>query len=317
MKYFKSIIATFILALAICFIPSLKSSAAVFPNISSSEQEGISTNSITLKWTAENCVSYDIEIRGYNDDEYRKVGTTTETSYTIGGLEGGQVYSFRITGNNPDSIYTDSSYFEAKTMIVDPKVKQDSWYHYAKSATIIWDRQSAADGYEVVWYNPKGKAVKKETLQKYDSYNTLRKISNANIYTAKVRAFQTFGGKSYTSNWSEIKVFEQSFIKKGTKLISKGGKKNLKIKWTKQAGATGYDIYVGTSRSKKSFSKVKSVGKNTTSISVSKLKKKSLKKNKYYVYVITKTKHKGKTNKSGLVYCWEVNKNNAYETYVD
>lgn len=74
--------------------------------------------------------------------------------------------------------------------------------------------------------------------------------------------------------------------------------------WTKQEGATGYDVYVST-KPTTGYKRVKSVGKSTYSATISKLSgKKFSSKKKYYVYIVTKKKVGKVTHKSGRLYYW-------------
>lgn len=83
-----------------------------------------------------------------------------------------------------------------------------------------------------------------------------------------------------------------------------GEKGSLSFQWGKVGGASGYDVYIST-KPKKGYKKVKSVGKNTTKLTIRKFKGKKINPKKtYYMYVETKKKNGSKVNKSGRLYYW-------------
>ena len=62
---------------------------------------------------------------------------------------------------------------------------------------------------------------------------------------------------------------------------------------------------------KKGYKKVKSVGKNTTKLTIRKFKGKKINPKKtYYMYVETKKKNGSKVNKSGRLYYWNTKSKN-------
>lgn len=177
-----------------------------------------------------------------------------------------------------------------------------------------WNRSDAIDSYEYKFKNGKGKVVEKGTTTS-DSLDF--KVKNYNVYTFSVRGIQNnVNGKKHYTKWNTIKVFEQSWVK-SAKLINSKGVKKLSVKWTKQSGACGYDVYVATKNSAKSYKKVKSAGKNTTSMTLTKFNKKKLSKNTYYVYVISKTKLGNKICKSGKVYTFIVTSKGFTHGYIN
>ena len=87
-------------------------------------------------------------------------------------------------------------------------------------------------------------------------------------------------------------------------------KGSLSFQWGKIGGASGYDVYIST-KPKKGYKKVKSVGKNTTKLTIRKFKGKKINPKKtYYMYVETKKKNGSKVNKSGRLYYWNTKSKN-------
>ena len=86
--------------------------------------------------------------------------------------------------------------------------------------------------------------------------------------------------------------------------ISKSLDLIVTLKWAKINGATSYDVYVSTSKTK-GYKKVKTVGKSKSSVTIKKFKGKKIKKSKkYYVYVAAAKKVGKKRYDSGRLYYW-------------
>ncbi|MDE7425000.1 MAG: fibronectin type III domain-containing protein [Lachnospiraceae bacterium] len=268
------------------------------------------TSTITVSWQGDaNADSYEVayqETYG-STSEYKVAGQTTGTAYTISGLKSGEVYSIRVTPRNAAGTEAlAGTCYDARTKVSTMKgVKQDTWFHWSLSAEVSWDRQYGADGYEYKWKNPSGKVTKKGKVNYTSLYFS---VKNNNVYQFMVRAYQTIDGKTYYSSWKTIQVFEQPWIKSVAVKTNKKSKKCLKISWYKQKGATGYDVYVSQKKDAKNYKKVKSVGKNKTSISITKFNKKNI-KGTYYVYVVSKVKTSSGTSKSGISYIWQTGQN--------
>lgn len=273
-------------------------------------------NTITIGWQGDaNADSYEVsyqETYGSNS-EYKVAGQTTGTTYTIKGLQSGCKYDIRVTPSNAAGTEASAgTCYNARTKVSTMKgVKQDTWYHWALSAGVSWDRQYGADGYEYKWKNPSGKVTKKGKT----TYTSLSfSIKNNNVYQFMVRPYQIIDGKTYYGTWKTIQVFEQPWVKSVAVKTNKKSKKYLTISWYKQKGATGYDVYVAKKNNPKNYKKVKSVGKNKTSISITKFNKKNI-KGTYYVYVVSKVKTSSGTSKSGVSYIWQTGR--GTEGYVN
>lgn len=266
------------------------------------------TNSITISWEGdENADNYEISYQDNSkpNSSYKVAGETTDTSYTITGLKSGNVYDICVKPRNAMGDEGFTYCYGAKTKISSIRgLKQDTWYHYEKSTSVSWERLYAAGGYEYKWKSPSGKVLKKGTTT---STSMSFKIKNNNVYQFTVRAYQTVNGKKIYTPWKTIQVFEQPWVKSLSVKKTKKGKKYLSIGWYKQTGATGYDVYVAKKNKRNSYKKVKSVGKKTTKISLSKFNGKKI-SGKYYVYIISKVKDKNGTSKSGVTYIWETGK---------
>lgn len=266
-------------------------------------------NSITISWQeykdANNYeISYYQEYEG--DANYKVAGQTANTTYTISGLQSGCCYHIRVIASNATGKIQEG-FCNGVTKVAKIKgLKQDSWVQFANSASaaVSWEKQWGADGYQYKLLDPVGKVKKKG---KITSTVLGLSVKKNNIYQFMIRPYQIIDGKTYYGTWKTIQVFGQPWVKSVTIKKNKKSVNQLKISWYKQKGATGYDIYVSKTNKSKNYKKVKSVGKNKTSITLSKFKKKKI-KGTYYVYVVSKIKTSQGTSKSGITYMWQTGK---------
>ena len=282
-----------------------------FGDVSNLQQTSATKNSITVTWEGQNCSTYNIYYREYSSsdstDKLFKSVDGSATTCTITGLKTGTKYIIEVEGIDSESYSDIDSIYDACTIVDKVKgLKQDTWYHWIEDASVTWERLTAADEYEYIFKNGKGKKVKSG---KTTSCGLSFSVKNNQVFTFQVRPIQKRDKKTVKGAWNTIKVFEQPWITKGSLK-----NKVLSVKWDKQIGAVGYDIYVSTNN--KDYKKVKSVGKSTTSLKIKKFKKKKLTKKKYYVYVVSKTKLDGKVCKSGKVYTFKVDKNGCTDGYI-
>lgn len=144
--------------------------------------------------------------------------------------------------------------------------------------------------YEIELSDSKGKKVKSVNVN-CAGMNYVEKTFNnlaGAIYGVRIRAIRD----DVYGEWSAKK-----YVIKQPRTQARIYQGNLQIKWEKISGATGYDIYISTSRNG-GYKKVASTGKNTTLKTIKKFKNKKLRKKTYYYYVVAKKKVSGKTYKS-------------------
>lgn len=276
--------------------------AYYYESVTDLKQISATKTSISVDWAAPRGAN---RFKVYVSEDYRNyknVGTTSAKNFTITGLKSAKEYNVRVvpvSASGEESSSTKTLY-DAKTL--PDKItgfKQKSWYYFINQLYVEWDQLDAVDGYEVVITNGKGKRLKAPKLSGYSSSFGISKVSNRQIYTLKLRAYTVLNGKKYYSSYSTLRCFTQPQIKS---CVVKG--KKLKISWPKVSGATGYDVYVSTSK-RRGYRKIKSVGKRTSSVTISKFRGKRFNKRKtYYAYVVTKKKVGKKTYNSGKLYYW-------------
>ena len=286
------------------------------PSVSDVKQTDLSTSTITVSWKGDTrAKSYEV---AYKEDknagaEFTVAGQTSTTSYTLEGLKSGCAYSIRVTPIRGDGkTGSESTCWGAKTKIEKIcGLKQDEWYHLAKCAMVSWERGDVEDGFEYMLKGPSGKVIKQEKIEKTGFLKF--DVENNNIYQFSLRAYQNINGTTVYTPWDTIQVFEQPWAKSvSVKKVGKR-KKQLRISWYKQAGATGYEVYVSKTNKASKYRKVASVGKNKTSISLSKFNKKKI-NGTYYVYIVSVSKNDKGTSRSGTTYVWQTGQ--SVESYL-
>ena len=147
------------------------------------------------------------------------------------------------------------------------------------SITLNWSKVSGATGYEVYKYNSSKKKWEKVGSTTKTSY-TVKKLKAGTKYKFKVKAYKTVSKKKYYGSYSsELQTATKTSTPKITSVTT--GSKKANLKWKKVSGATGYEIYMATSKNGK-YSKVKTITKSST-VKYSKTK---LKKNKKYYFKV-------------------------------
>ena len=172
----------------------------------------------------------------------------------------------------------DSSNQQSPTLS-KPTVKVSS--NSYNSNKLSWNKVTGSSGYEVLRATSKTgtyKSVKTITSGSTVSY-TDKSLATGTTYYYKVRAYRTVDKKKVYSSYSSVVSAKPVLKTPSVKLTS--GSKKATIKWEKISGASGYEVYRATSKSRK-YSKIKTITKNSTVSYVNS----SLTKNKTYYYKV-------------------------------
>ena len=148
-----------------------------------------------------------------------------------------------------------------------------------KSITVKWNKTAGATWYEVYKYDTSKKKYIKVKTTSSNQYKVTN-LKTATTYQFKVRAYKTVSGKNYYSSYSSVvKLTTKTTTPKISKVTA--GKKKATVKWGKVTGATGYEIYMSTNKSK-NYSRIKTITNGKTI----KYTKTKLKKGKKYYFKI-------------------------------
>lgn len=156
------------------------------------------------------------------------------------------------------------------------------------SVKLTWTKQTGITGYKVYKYaNSKYTLVKTIAKAATNTY-TISGLKAGTTYTYVVTAYKKVGSVIYESAKGSIKI---ATLPKAPTLTGKAGTKSVVLTWKKITGATGYVVYMSTSKSG-SYKKVSTITKAAT---VKATIKNLTSKKKYYFKIKAYTKAATKT----------------------
>lgn len=295
MKKFLSIL----LALTILASIAVPISVGATGYVSDIKQIKATKNSITIQWSpATDATSYNIyKIHNYTGLE--KIGSTTSTTYTVTGLsntsdlEFSSLRIFPVT-NGEEGKYNYSDIYRSSLRLVPAKGSVSMSYYWSSKNTITFDYPDLKfqDGYEFKIYKTNKKKAVKTITNSRDF-----KLKAGQFYKVKTRSYSLVNSKKLYGAWSSYKYFTSTL--KNIRYTSRT-KHSVKLKWSKpKGGKIKYDIYVTTEYNKNLKKTYKNIKRN--SIKVTKIGKKSLKKNTYYYFYVVPKVKSGKKYKASTI----------------
>jgi uncharacterized repeat protein (TIGR02543 family) len=255
--------------------------------VSNLKAKSIYYNKIVLSWDSVNkATGYEIYRYDDNTQTSELIATVenNQTTYTVKNLDEGAVYRFYVKAfarvEGKENVYGDASDIVlATTMLRKPSIK--SIKASEKQVTINIDGIEGANGYKIYMATSKkgsykyvGKVNNGENLQFVKD-----QLESGKTYYFKVLAYKNVNDILILSGYSDIKSGKTTKTITITQL--KAGNKELTVYWNSVKSASGYEVYIATTKS----------GKYTKAATIKDGKKtdytfKDLKKNKiYYVKV--------------------------------
>ena len=181
-----------------------------------------------------------------------KNGTDYTVSYSSGCKNTGK-YAVKVTFKG--------NYTGSKTLYFYILPGKTSSLNASQSTTSIkatWKSVAGASGYIVTLYNSSGKVVK--TVGTTKTTYTFSKLSAGTVYKVKVTAYKTIDSKKTNSKSYALLT---TATKPGTPTLKvTAGSKKAMLSWNKQTGATGYVVYMATSKNGK-YTKITTLKGNT------------------------------------------------------
>ena len=245
--------------------------------------------SIALKWnTVKGATGYKV-YRLVSKDNYKYLGSTSKPAYNANGLTGSTDYTFKVVAykkiGSKELVGEDAT---ARIMTTPAAVKNLKISARSNaSITMKWSKVNNADGYIVYRYSG-NRAVKIKTItSKSKVVFVSSKLSAGTTYKYRVVAYKK-DGKAIVENAG---TYVSGFTLPATPVVSaKAGVKQAKIAWKRAKGATGYIVYMSTSKrgTYKAVATIRKAG--TTSYT-----KKGLKKGKTYYFKVRAFNKSGKT----------------------
>lgn len=155
---------------------------------------------------------------------------------------------------------------------------------------LTWAKASGVSGYQVYKYDTSTKKYVRLANVTTNSYK-LSKLPSGTAYKFAVRAYKKVSGSYYFGSFSYI----TTATRPGTPTLkATPGSKKVTLSWNKQAGATGYAVYMATSQNGK-YSRIATLNGNSK-ISVTKT---GLTTGRTYYFKVIAYKTVGSTNLYG------------------
>ncbi|BBF43200.1 O-acetylhomoserine sulfhydrylase [Lachnospiraceae bacterium KM106-2] len=152
------------------------------------------------------------------------------------------------------------------------------------SIRLSWTKVPGAYAYRIYRYNPKTNKYSHIATSKSNTY-TNKSLKYGTSYKYKVRAYKTINGVQSFGAYSSVVTTSTKKLTvtkpKKASIRLKAGRRRVTVRWNKISGATGYKVYMATSK-KGTYKLVSTRGKNSYKSYV----KKSLKKGKRYYFKV-------------------------------
>ena len=222
-----------------------KSGKSVFAQVESVTAKAVDYTSIKVSWDkASGATKYQVYYSTSKNSGYKRLKTTTSTSYTWKKPTCGTTYYFKVRAvkveNGKDIYGTYSTPDSAKTKIGKPTAKAVKKNY--NSITVSWNSVAGAQKYEVYWSTSKNSGYKKLKTTTGTSYtHTGRTIGKKYYY--KVRAIR----QNSTSSYSSIVNASTSLGAITDLKARRYGNTGFQLSWNEANGATTYFVYRSTS----------------------------------------------------------------------
>lgn len=242
------------------------------------------TNTVDLSWSpVSGADGYTVQI--LKNGKWVSVGNFVGTSTQISGLLPGSVNYVHIAayassnGKTYIGNYNTAVKIETTVGAINPRVSA-----YANNfVTLTWDKQTAANGYEVFKYDASSKkyVLYKNITNPNTNTCKVTGLASNSKYNFKVRAYQIDDSEKTYAPFGTVVSQYTSIAKSNLNSAKSTSKKKIKASWSKVGGASGYQVMWSTYKNFSKNYKTKSV----TSKYLSKTVTAAQSKKTYYVRV--------------------------------
>lgn len=242
------------------------------------------TNTVDLSWSpVSGADGYTVQI--LKNGKWVSVGIFVGTSAQISGLLPGSVNYVHIAayassnGKTYIGNYNTSVKIETTVGAINPRVSA-----YANNfVTLTWDKQTAANGYEVFKYDASSKkyVLYKNITNPNTNTCKVTGLASNKKYDFKVRAYQIDDSEKTYAPFGAVVSQYTSITKPKLNSAKSTSKKKIKASWSKVGGASGYQVMWSTYKNFSKNYKTKSVKAKYSSKTVTTAQSKKT----YYVRV--------------------------------
>lgn len=248
------------------------------------ELSDVKTTSAELSWPAVDGASgYIAQIQ--KNGKWTNLGTYSDSRTVLNGLMPGSVNNVRIAaytnvnGVNFMGAYSETVKVETAVGAVNLKVSAYS----NNSVTLTWNKQTAANGYEIFKYDASSKkyVLCKNITNPNTNTCTVTGLATNKKYSFKARAYQIDDSEKTYSPFGAVVSQSTSIAKPKLNSAKSTSKKKIKASWSKVGGASGYQVMWSTYKNFSKNYKTKSVKSKYLSKTVTTAQSKKV----YYVRV--------------------------------
>lgn len=240
---------------------------------------------VSFSWKkAEGVSGYSIHRSLSANSGYSQIAEVTTNSFTDNNLYSGKYYYYRVYAFktiNGKKYYSGYSAVRTKTTgyLVNTPQSLKASSQTTSSVKISWKVTSNANGYIVYRSTNKNSGYKaiKTINSQYTTYFVNKKLSKGKTYYYKVYAYRTYKGSKGIGAPASITTSTKPTTPKISS-AKNSAKKTAKVTWKKATGASRYELYFSTK-------KTKGYKKAYTGTKLS-YTKKSLKKGKTYYFKV-------------------------------
>lgn len=242
------------------------------------------TNTVDLSWSpVSGADGYTVQI--LKNGKWVSVGNFVGTSAQISGLLPGSVNYVHVAayassnGKTYIGNYNTAVKIETTVGAINPRVSA-----YANNfITLTWDKQTAANGYEVFKYDASSKkyVLYKNITNPNTNTCKVTGLASNSKYNFKVRAYQIDDSEKTYAPFGAVVSQYTSIAKSNLNSAKSTSKKKIKASWSKVGGASGYQVMWSTYKNFSKNYKTKSV----TSKYLSKTVTAAQSKKTYYVRI--------------------------------
>lgn len=220
------------------------------------------TNTVDLSWSpVSGADGYTVQI--FKNGKWVSVGNFVGTSAQISGLLPGSVNYVHIAayassnGKTYIGNYNTSVKIETTVGAINPRVSA-----YANNfVTLTWNKQTAANGYEVFKYDASSKkyVLYKNITNPNTNTCKVTGLASNKKYNFKVRAYQIDDSEKTYAPFGAVVSQYTSISKPKLNSAKSTSKKKIKASWSKVGGASGYQVMWSTYKNFSKNYKTKSV----------------------------------------------------------
>lgn len=220
------------------------------------------TNTVDLSWSpVSGADGYTVQI--LKNGKWVSVGNFVGTSARISGLLPGSVNYVRIAayassnGKTYIGNYNTAVKIETTVGAINPRISA-----YANNfVTLTWDKQTAANGYEVFKYDASSKkyVLYKNITNPNTNTCKVTGLASNKKYSFKVRAYQIDDSEKTYAPFGTVVSQYTSIAKSNLNSAKSTSKKKIKASWSKVGGASGYQVMWSTYKNFSKNYKTKSV----------------------------------------------------------